>query len=118
MSDHSDEAVKTANTEAVLARKRAELEAELQRLTEPAGDQGSISFGKRIGEGTNQAVDRLSAVSAHDNLQQLLADVRRAQDKLHDGTYGGCDGCGGDIGADRLEARPWASLCVTCASRR
>lgn len=112
MSDDPDD------TATALAHKRAELEAELARLVEPPGDQGSISFGKRVGEGTSQAVDRLSAVSAHGQLLQLLADVQRAQAKREDGSYGECDGCGGDIGAGRLEVRPWASLCVSCAAQR
>ncbi|HET7326154.1 MAG TPA: TraR/DksA C4-type zinc finger protein [Nocardioidaceae bacterium] len=106
------------DTAAVLARKRTELEAELARLTEPPGDQGSISFGKRVGEGTSQAVDRLSAVSAHRKLMQVLADVQRAQAKLDEGSYGECDTCGRDIGAGRLEVRPWASSCVSCAAQR
>lgn len=107
----------TAETATILAEKRLQLEAQLTRLAEPPGDQGSISFGKRIGEGTSAAVDRLSDVSAHDKLQVMLVDVQRAEAKLVDGSYGTCDVCGGDIGADRLEARPWASRCVADAGR-
>jgi ferredoxin len=47
------------------------------RVREP-DEMGGISFGKRIGEGTSQAVDRLAAVPAHDNLVAMLADVERA----------------------------------------
>lgn len=99
----------------VLAAKRAQLEGQLAELTKPVGEHGEISFGKRVGEGTSQAVDRLSAVSAHDKLQVLLADVKRAQEKTEDGTYGVCDVCGNPIGTERLEVRPWASRCVADA---
>jgi DnaK suppressor protein len=103
---------------AVLAAKRAELEAELEELSREAPDTGGISFGKRVGDGTSVAVERLALVAAHDRLQQMLADVRRAEAKLADGTYGSCDRCGTPISAERLEALPWATMCIECASRR
>ena len=102
----------------MLSQKRATLESELAELASHAGSQGEISFGKRIGEGTSTAVDRLSLVGSHDRLRAMLVDVQRAQQKLADGTYGTCDGCGSAIPDERLVARPWAVLCVTCASRR
>ncbi|MGH3097945.1 MAG: TraR/DksA family transcriptional regulator [Streptosporangiales bacterium] len=103
--------------ERVLADKRAELEAEMDALTAPVADQGSISFGKRVGEGTNIAVERLSQVAAHDRLQETLTQVRRAQDRLAAGSYGTCEECEAPIPAERLEARPWALVCMTCAAR-
>lgn len=96
---------------ALLAEKRARLERQLADMTAPQ-ESGSISFGKRVGEGTSQAVDRLAAVPAHDELQAMLAEVRRAEEKLADGSYGRCDVCGADIVAGRLEARPWATRCL------
>lgn len=103
---------------AVLAAKRAELEAELEELSRDEGDRGDISFGKRVGDGTSVAVERLALVAAHDRLQEMLADVRRAEAKLEAGTYGTCDVCGKDIAAERLEALPWATRCIGCASSR
>jgi DnaK suppressor protein len=95
----------------VLAAKRTQLEEQLAAMSAPE-EAGTISFGKRVGEGTSQAVDRLAAVPAHDKLQVLLAEVVRAEQKLSEGTYGSCDVCGVDIGAGRLEARPWATRCL------
>jgi DnaK suppressor protein len=102
----------------VLSQKAAALEGELAELASHAGNQGEISFGKRIGEGTSTAVERLSLVGSHDRLRAMLADVERAQRKLADGTYGICDQCGAEIPDERLAARPWAVLCVACASTR
>jgi len=102
----------------VLADKRAELQAELAGLTaplEPGG--GSIPFGKRAGDSTSVAVERLSQVAAHERLAVLLGDVERAQVKVADGTYGYCDRCGSPIPPDRLEALPWAVRCMSCAGR-
>jgi DnaK suppressor protein len=51
---------------AVLAAKRTALERQLDVLTASQSDTGGISFGKRVGEGTSLAVERLSQVAAHD----------------------------------------------------
>ena len=100
-----------------LETKRAELLAQMAVLETPPSDRGSISFGKRVGEGTAMAVDRLSQVAVHDKLQVTLAQVERALHKLDEGSYGDCDACGGPVGEGRLEARPWATYCLAHASR-
>ncbi len=110
-------AAATALAATELAAKRAELEEALGRLAAPSTDEGGISFGKRVGDGTSIAVERLSQVAAHDRLQTMYAEVCRAQDKLTAGSYGRCDGCGVDIPDDRLLALPWAVRCMTCAER-
>ncbi len=99
---------------AELAAKRAELEAEISGLEAPAEDTGGISFGKRVGDGTSIAVERITQVAAHEGLGGVLAEVVRAQAKLADGSYGVCDRCGRPIPVERLEARPWAVTHVVC----
>jgi DnaK suppressor protein len=108
----------THATAALLSAKRRELEAQLGVLETRPADQGSISFGKRVGEGTSMAVERLSQVAVHDRLQQTMADVDRATAKLAAGSYDTCDVCDGPIGVERLEALPWATRCVRDATRR
>jgi DnaK suppressor protein len=100
------------DADSLLAEREAELEAQLAELTRPPEELGSISFGKRIGEGTSMAVDRLTAVSTQENLLALLDDVQRARRRVADGTYGTCEVCGEPIPAARLEARPWSTRCV------
>lgn len=92
--------------------KVAELTDELERLSRPEDSAGGISFGKRVGDGTSIAVERLSQVAAYDRLQAMLQDVRRAEAKLDLGTYGICDVGGEPISVGRLEALPWATTCV------
>jgi DnaK suppressor protein len=101
-----------------LDAKLAEIDEQMATMEKKPVDQGSISFGKRIGEGTSMAVDRLAQVAVHDKLQVTRADVVRAMEKLDDGTYGRCDRCGASIPDERLDARPWSVLCVRCASLR
>lgn len=100
-----------------LARRRADIEARLADIEAGAVTAASgIGFGKRIGEGTNIAVERMAEVSMHDSLRAELETVRRAQEKLEHGDGQGCDVCGRPIGAARLEALPWAVTCVDCAT--
>ena len=110
------------NTGAVrraLEARRVELLGELETLTAvPRDPMAAVSFGKRIGDGTTEAVDRLNTVGAANALAATLADVERALAKIEEGTYGTCDRCGGPIPAERLEAIPWAALCVGCAGAR
>jgi DnaK suppressor protein len=101
-----------------LTEKLAEIGDQMATLEKKPADQGSISFGKRIGEGTSMAVDRLAQVAVHDQLQGTRADVLRALEKLDEGSYGSCDVCGRSIPEGRLEALPWAVLCVEDAAKR
>ena len=56
---------------------------------------------------------RVSGLDA--DFTQALASIDRALGRIDDGSYGRCLGCGGPIGAARLEARPAAELCIQCA---
>ena len=104
---------------AALDERLAELDHDLAELTAvPRDPVAAVSFGKRIGDGTTEAVDRLAKVGAAEQLAVMRADVVRALEKLDDGTYGICDRCGALIPEERLEARAWSVLCVRCASDR
>jgi RNA polymerase-binding transcription factor DksA len=96
----------------LLAEREEKLQLELAELTTPAGEVGAISFGKRVGDGTSMAVDRLAAVSAQEHLLAMLEEVRRARRRVADGTYGLCEVCGEPLPEERLEIRPSAVRCV------
>ena len=98
-----------------LEAKRADLLGRMAGISAAPTDSGGISFGKRVGDGTSIAVERLTQVAAHEQMLKQLGEVERALEKLDDGTYGRCDVCGGDIPAGRLEVHPWAVRCVACA---
>lgn len=50
-------------------------------------------------------------------LQERMREVERALERLDAGSYGTCDRCGQPIPAERLEIRPFATLCVNCQSQ-
>jgi DnaK suppressor protein len=104
---------------ATLEAERDDLRSQLEELTAaPRDPMAAVSFGKRIGDGTAQAVERIAQVSAAEAFDAKLADVERALAKLDEGTYGVCDVCGRPIGEERLEAIPSAVRCVEDATRR
>ena len=86
--------------------------ASLAKRPERGASQG---FGKRIGDGTVEAISRLTEIGVGTSLESGLKRTERALAKLDEGTYGVCDACGGPIAAARLEAMPDSVLCVTCA---
>lgn len=45
---------------------------------------------------------------------RFLNKIDKTLEKILQGTYGECEGCGDEIGAERLVARPVASLCIAC----
>lgn len=109
--DSATAAQALAAREAHVLTQLALIEAESKRQT-----AGGIGFGKRVGDGTNIAVERMTDVAAHTGLQRELQQIRRAMTVLANGAYGTCEVCGDDIGADRLEARPASTRCVRCAA--
>ena len=52
-----------------------------------------------------------------DNAEQILTEIDGALARIEDGTYGTCVNCGREIPRERLEAYPWASLCIDCKRR-
>ncbi len=101
-----------------LRARRAEIEARLTEMKKPPERGSTIGFGKRIGDGTTEAVSRLTEVALASDMEEMLAKIDRALEKLEDGTYGICDGCGNPIPFGRLKVSPASVLCVECAARR
>jgi DnaK suppressor protein len=104
---------------------RRELEARRDQTRERLGvlsarpELGAAQgFGKRIGDGTTEAVSRLTDIGVGDSLERVLARTERALGKLDDGTYGICDTCGDPIAAARMRALPDGVLCLTCAQNQ
>jgi DnaK suppressor protein len=95
-----------------------DLDRRLLELRAANRDTAGISFGKRVGDGTAIAVERITQVAAYDQMQEKLVEIHEALRKIDEGTYGICEMCGKPIGPARLEAIPSATRCVECAGRR
>jgi DnaK suppressor protein len=68
-------------------------------------------------DGATAAFELTLATGLRDRAAAYLAEVARAIERLADGAYGVCEGCGLPIAADRLTALPTAARCLACASR-
>jgi DnaK suppressor protein len=102
---------------------RQELQARRDRARERLAvlaqrpERGSaVGFGKRIGDGTSEAVSRLTDIGVGDSLEHGLNRTERALAKLDQGTYGLCDACGQPIAPGRLKAMPDGVLCLKCSA--
>lgn len=106
-------------------RLQAERRRTLQRLAEltedfestVAASLGSNADDEHDPEGATIAFERSQVTSLSRQLRQRLADVDTALRRWEDGGYGTCTTCGSAIAPERLEARPAAATCITCASR-
>jgi DnaK suppressor protein len=49
-----------------------------------------------------------------DRERKLIKKIDEMMAKIDSGDYGYCDNCGVEIGLNRLEARPTATLCIDC----
>lgn len=84
-------------------------------LSKPPERGADLGFGKRVGDGTTEAVARLTDVGVGESLELSDERVLRALAKLDEGSYGTCDRCGKPIAEGRLKARPDSVLCIDCA---
>ena len=96
--------------------RRDELRAKVEQLAESPELGSAQGFGKRVGDGTIEAVRRLTDIGVGSSLELALARAERTLAKLDEGTYGTCDSCGAAITPARLSAMPDSIHCLTCAA--
>ena len=101
-----------AAIERELRARQLELEQRLAKMTEAPERGSGVQFGKRVGDGTTEAVSRLTDVGVGPSLELSAERIGRALEKLEEGTYGCCDVCGEPIAPARLEAKPESVLCI------
>jgi DnaK suppressor protein len=103
------------DVERLLRARLEEIQARLAEFARPPEAGSGIGFGKRIGEGTNEAISRRNDIGVGNSLLVTEEKLQRALAKLEEGSYGRCDRCGGPIAQARLEAAPESVLCIGCA---
>jgi RNA polymerase-binding protein DksA len=71
-----------------------------------------------LGDAASGTLDRTIDYSLEENSEQLLVQINAALERIEAGTYGSCTNCGKPIAEERLEAMPWANLCIDCQRER
>ena len=62
--------------------------------------------------------DRNFMLSIRDRERKLILKIHEALQRIEEGNFGQCEQCGDDIGIERLNARPEATLCIECKRRQ
>jgi DnaK suppressor protein len=99
-----------------LEARREQTRERLAVLAKRPERGSAVGFGKRIGDGTSEAVSRLTDIGVGESLERGLERTERALAKLDEGTYGVCDACGAPITRGRLKAMPDGVLCLECSA--
>lgn len=87
---------------AQLRQKETEAVGALSAYDNHPADLASDTFNRELDLGLTAGLNR------------QLDQVKRAEEKIAEGSYGYCDRCGQPIGPQRLEAEPQAVLCWSC----
>ena len=67
-----------------------------------------------LAETATATLDREIDYTLEENSIRMLTAIDAALKRMDEGAYGTCTNCGREIPAERLEAYPWASLCIDC----
>jgi RNA polymerase-binding protein DksA len=92
----------------------ATLRAEHPGSLEDEVDETSPTTDNNLAETATATLGREIDYTLGDNAEQVLSEIDEALQRVEDGTYGICVNCGEEIPRERLEANPWASLCIDC----
>jgi DnaK suppressor protein len=107
-----------------LLEERARVEAAIASLR--ASHPGSlddeveeISAGtdNHVGDTATATLGREIDYTLGENSEHVLAEINAALKRIEEGTYGICAVCGKEIAQERLEAYPWAALCIDDARK-
>ncbi len=97
-----------------LEKEAGEIEAQLQTAKKP------VDFGSDVESDMSEEADEAEEFSAQvgvqEALQERLADIERALDKIDKGGYGVCEKCHQPIPYEVLKINPESRLCKSCKS--
>jgi DnaK suppressor protein len=113
------EAATLATLRDELRRHRGSLRAEIEAQgAEPDTDDVTFVEDAGFADRSHRTEERSRVISLVRALRSNLRDVDRALARIDAGTYGTCERCGTAIASERLEALPWAVLCIRHAGER
>jgi RNA polymerase-binding transcription factor DksA len=88
-----------------------EAKRELQELGKQLDQKPEFGLGK----GSTGVYSWEMALARRERVTVRIKDLQKALDRVREGTYGRCDGCGVQIAPERLEILPTTTLCAVCA---
>jgi DnaK suppressor protein len=111
--------------EAKLTELRTELEQQGEHLRkeieehggDPDSDDAAFDVERGFADSAHSTAERARLLSVLKALRANYRLVNRALTKMKLGTYGVCERCGQPIAIERLEALPWALLCIDCKQK-
>ena len=105
----------------LLLAERERLEVELQeienrtaRISESERASELSSYEDHPADLASETFEREKDLAIGESVESLLNQVNTALDKIQQGTFGVCDACRKPIKKARLQAIPFATLCVDC----
>ncbi len=102
-----------AAPKSLLESQLAELEARLGRIAEDLAEP----LDRDSDEAAIEKEDDENLEAQGSLISKEIASVKRALERIRDGSYGICVRCGSEIAPARLAARPEAALCIECARK-
>jgi DnaK suppressor protein len=100
-------------------KRTAMLKAKLTELLGQSGGLDELHI-ENLADPADQVrsnADREMAIHRLDSRTRTIHDIRAALERIAEGTYGLCEDCEEPIAKRRLDAVPWARLCVTCQEK-
>jgi DnaK suppressor protein len=97
---------------AILLNWKAELMQEVDRTVNHMKDEAA-NFPDPADRATQEEEFSLE-LRTRDRERKLIKKIDSTVERIEQDDYGFCDACGVEIGIQRLEARPTASLCIDC----
>jgi DnaK suppressor protein len=102
-----------------LERERDRLLSEIAAVAAQPGEYTAPTesyYGNHLADAATETFEEEKAVALEAHLTGLLNQVQAALARIESGTYGICQNCGQRIPPERLEALPYATTCLKCAS--
>jgi DnaK suppressor protein len=96
----------------VLAALRDDLSADIERTVHAMQDEATVFADPN--DRASQESDIALELRNRDRERKLIKKINQTIARIDAEDYGYCDSCGAEIGLQRLEARPTATLCIDC----
>ena len=99
----------------ILEERKRELLQEAERAVGTMNNESEEAFADPTDRAALES-DRNFLLRMRDRERKLIGKINEAFERIGDGSYGRCEECGGEIGIERLKARPVTTLCIGCKS--